>query len=1283
MIGQGRPIVWKLYDRARLTLRALGLPLRILLLIVSLGSMLTTVAWTEEVNVRLRLAWGSGDSAKHRWVGRIVCADGKLSDVQPLGIEADAPVAVRLVDNELVVDPREPRGFDGCDVTIAGERNSLVRFELRSEQSSAPTVVEVPLSKLVKEQVRESIDSLGSVLLAYRSPGDRFRLTSKRDNLIFNPGEVWQARFQTDFAAELAAGPVTVEIVLRALGSDAVLWQANQVVTANSPAPDQLVLDLAMPVQEGGYRLSLNASAEQSFATRFVPGQGSKPFATREIDLVVIDPTAKLPTLVDQWVPLLSIDPANPGWWQRLPTWAQVSRLTGKPPGTLGNVRLLVRPGDAHGLVELAPSANAHDPSWQSFALPIQEAGLPHLVEITYPLAEKQHLGISVIEPDAAGRVTSAAIESGLRVDEIIEDTADQVGVYRLLFWPRTQSPQLLIVNRHATQPGVFGRIALLKQDPAAVQVANAVHVPATGRLIAGYIAKPVFAQNFGAAEVLDPVSGTSVQSWSTFLEGAQRFTQQLKLAGYNGALVSVAADGSTLYPSEHLAPSPRYDTGMLAASGQDPIRKDVLEMLLRVCDREGVRVIPTLQLASPLPRLEVRPRDARDTHSANVWLDAQGRELARVRRVSLAANYNILTPHVQEEVIAIVKELADRGGQHPSFSGIALQLNSNGFGVLPGLEWGFDDETVAAFTADTHTEIAATGERRFAERAAQLLDEHRIAWQTWRIKQLTDFYRKLAEVVRLQRQDLRLILTTEELFAEPTLEQAVRRCISQPARLRELLAERGIDLEQLAAIPGVEITNTRRLGSSKFLQERVTDLVINEASELGSFLPTGIDLNFRSAMLSRLASFDQQSPFGQQTHLVLAHLPTSSISFGTSVTTTGSYIDGGDYLPLVVNTDHARQLRALAELPKDCSEARTVCSQPLDIRVVRTADASFLICVNESPWPVSAKLDMESSSDVAWQLLGDSGQAGRLDSGKSAWPVQVPANGSHVWKFSSPQIRPGELHVVPNSKVREYLANRIQEIEARTGNLNIERDYAQLQNPGFELEGGEARIFGWQPHKGVGGSIEIDTSLVHGGLRSLRLKSVDQIGVAAQSHLFPLPETGMIVFTAQVRTSEANEGASLTLAIETDEQGQTYRRTRTISLGEEFSTQWKKCEMIVSDLPVGDAEQLRVQFHVTGKADVIIDDVALCDLHFDDQRRSELVKRVFAAKTALDEGQYTDCLRLLNEYWPQYLVAYVPPVVGHPAALAKQPENSTTKAPDDSTKSGGRFRNMLPRIWR
>lgn len=1289
MIGQGRPRAWNLCGIVRLLMRTFGRPLQLLVLGLSLGVLtaggLTSEGMAEELDVRLRLAWGSGDSAKHRWVGRISCADAKMSDLQPLGIESDAPAAIQLVDNQLVVDPWEERRFDGCDVTIVGDGQSLVRFELRSDQSSTPTVVEVPLEKLAREQVRAPIDSLGSLLLVYRCPGDRFRVLETRENLIFAPGEIWPLRLKTDFAAELAAGPVSVDIILRAIGSDAVLWQATQMVSADSPAPDQVTVDIACPTVEGAYRVSLSASAEQSFATRFVPGQGLKPFASREIDLVVIDPAAKLPPLADQWVPVLSIDPANPGWWQRLPTWAQVSRLTGKPPGSLGNVRLLARPDDPHGLVELAPSVNTHDPSWQSFALPIQEVGAPHLVEIAYPLAQTQRLGISIIEPDAAGRVSSVMLDSGFSVDEVVEAVSGQIGIHRILFWPRTQSPQLMIVNRHPVKPGVFGKITLLRQDRAVSSPADAnSDASSPNRLVAGYIAKPVFPHNFDAAEVLDPASGGSVQSWSTFLNGAHRLTQYMKLSGYTGALVSVMADGSALYPSEFLAPSPRYDTGMLAASGQDPIRKDVLKMLLQVCDRENFCIVPTLQLATPLPRIEALRRAAGSQHTSTVWFNDHGQRLNEVRANSRAANYNLLDPQVQDEIAAVVGELLEKCGGHPSCAGLALQLDSKGYGTLPGLEWGFDETTLAAFAADTGITIPA-GEGRAAERSRALLDEHRTEWQAWRIKKVTAFYRRLAEQVAAQRSDLKLILTTEKLFAEPTLEQAIRRSVSQPGRLAELLAERGIDLAQLAAVPGIEITSVRRPDSPDQLQQRVSEVVVNEAMQHQELLPQGIGMVFHDVSLSRLASFDQQSPFGaDRTHLVLAHLPERT---ATSFSTDASIIiEGGDYMSMALDADHARQLRSLAQLPAEATETKVVTDQHIEISVTRTSEEAFLICSNPSPWSVNGKLELEILADTTWQLLGDvdleGSPRGRLSTGRTTWPISLAPHGKQVWKFSTRQIRPGEMRIAANSAAHHYLDQKIQELEARTGNLSIEREYTQLQNPGFEMEGGESRIFGWQPRKGAHGLVELETTAPYAGDRALRLVSQDPLGVAVQSHLFPLPETGMLVVAAHVRISAGDDNSMLTMAVETDEQEQTYRRTRTISLGDDFNSQWKRCELTVNDLPVGDADQIRVQFHLTGNADLMLDEVKLCDLRFDDQRRSEVVKRVFAAKTALEEGHYAACHRLLNEYWSQYLVEYVPPLAREPATLAQQPDNPDPSSTEEKSK-GGRLRSIIPRIWR
>lgn len=1306
MVGQGRPIEWKLTSVRQATARRCASLLRCLLVLLASGVLLSPCCWAESTTARLRLAWGSGDGAKHRWFGTITCTDATLANLQPLGIETDASAAIQLVGNELRIDPLEKRGFDGCDVTITADLESTVRFELRADQSTTPTVIEVPLSSIINGQVKEPIDSLESFVLAYRSPGDRFRVSTNRENLIFQPGETWPLELAVDFTQELQSGSVVVEAKLLEGPNSKIAWQATQVLTNESAVDKPLSFDVVCPQVEGGYRLSLTARPEESFTTRLVPGQKSKTYAARDIDLVVVDPQANLPLLTDHWIPILSINPANPSWRQRLPNWAQVSRLSGKPPGSIGNVRLIPQTNDDNGLVELPSSPQESDPAWQGFALPVLEVGVPHLIEISYPEHVRQKLGMSIVEPDAAGRVNTAVLDSGLYVDEVVTENESKLTKHRIVFWPRTLTPQLLIVNHHATLPGVFGTITLSRHDDATSSLATPPNQNiASGRLLAGYIAKPLFAQNFGAAEVLDPASGMSVQSWTTFLDGARRLTQFLRLSGYNSVFASVAADGSALFPSDILLPSPRYDTGQLAASGQDPFRKDVLELMLQVCDREKIRIIPTFDLASPLPRLEKMRIASNPQESGITNIDTTGREF---RGVGLSGpdpqfGYNLLNKNVQQEILALVEQLTQRACDHPAFAGIGLQLDSTGFGLLPGLKWGFDDQTCAVFTEATGVALPTTGESRFRERAAILLGEQLPTWQAWRIQQLTNFYTKLADQVRIHRPEAQLFLLTESLFGSPDLQQALRQSISSPKRVNQLLAEKGINLEQLAAIPGVQIANSMAQSSGENLQEHVTNLVLNELVMKGELLPAErrtTDQLVYPVTHSRLSSYDARSPFGQEmTHLIAAHQPLPAgtlrgyhLTGALANRPLPNMLVGGDFLPMILDSQRSQMLQTISELPLAYTESRMLQKQPVILRVQHTSEATYLVCLNESPWKLQLQATVDTSDTTDWQLLGTNGlsnvpadapASGLLPAGKTPWTVELEAFGLKAWKFKNPQLKVEDPRIMDDGIMHDYLEQKIAAIQDRTGNLDIERDYPQLQNPGFELEEGTSRIFGWQVRKGSVGTVAVDSENPHSGERVLHLASFDELGVAAQSHLFPIPATGQLTVGAFVRIGQMSPRSRLIMAVESEDDGRTYRRFKSFA-AEEFSLgKWSQCELSLTDLPVGIGQQVRVLFHVTGNADLLVDDIDLCDLRFDDQRRSELVKRVYAAKTALGDQQVVDCLRLVNEYWSRYLVEYVPPVEREPVVLAKQPPATESSPQENRQKVGGRFRRLVPKIWR
>ena len=165
---------------------------------------------------------------------------------------------------------------------------------------------------------------------------------------------------------------------------------------------------------------------------------------------------------------------------------------------------------------------------------------------------------------------------------------------------------------------------------------------------------RPLLAENFSAEESLDTWSGRTLQDWKTFHQAGTRLVDYLRYAGYNGLVLSVAADGSAIYPSQVLEPTPRYDTGVFFASGQDPMPKDVLEMLLRLTDREDLQLIPSLEFATPLPALEaIRRRGGAEAQGLE-WIGADGATWCQTysARRGLAPYYNTLDPRVQEAML-------------------------------------------------------------------------------------------------------------------------------------------------------------------------------------------------------------------------------------------------------------------------------------------------------------------------------------------------------------------------------------------------------------------------------------------------------------------------------------------------------------------------------------------------------------------------------------------------------------------------------------------------------
>ncbi len=236
--------------------------------------------------------------------------------------------------------------------------------------------------------------------------------------------------------------------------------------------------------------------------------------------------------------------------------------------------------------------------------------------------------------------MTPIGLDTGIDVPDSSVGREPRLARHRVVFWPRTKAPLLLLTNQRDGARAAFGKVRVLgpktagvsslgrdTNRPAYLPSAFPSAQPAGNRLLAAYYDRPLFPENFSANEAYDEWSGRGLDDWVTYYEGATRLIEYLQYVGYNGLVMTVLADGSTIYPSRLLQPTPRYDTGAYFVSGQDPYRKDILELLFRLFDREAMQLIPALQFAAPLPALEEELRRGNPAEKVGIVpVDAQGR---------------------------------------------------------------------------------------------------------------------------------------------------------------------------------------------------------------------------------------------------------------------------------------------------------------------------------------------------------------------------------------------------------------------------------------------------------------------------------------------------------------------------------------------------------------------------------------------------------------------------------------------------------------------------------
>ena len=1285
----------------------------------------------------VRIAWGGGK--EKLWEGSIAVSHGTIAQPRPLGIEADEPGSMWLEDGRLLIRQRSPRAYDGVDLIVTAPANAKLIVQLAATRERVPgesppgPPIEVSLADISTEFRNLPLDNRENRLLVRRAPGDSLLVRISRPSLVFSPGETM--RFEVMLHLLPVAADSRVQIETQLLDAQRrQLWSSEQEVRAGNA--EAIPLELTLPDDEGVYDIVISAQQNAGWPRALRQSlHWKRAVDERHVQLVVISPKQPAVKAGRELGQVLELDPASSSWWEKvkLPPLPRFSRGLSGPLGNGMRETVHHSLGDVS---QLKANAASPDVSWEAYTLNVSPPGKPYVLEVEYPSDVPQTLGLSIIETNAAGALVPIGLDSGIDVgDEAAAAAAAHWERHRLVFWPRTNSPLLLITNRRERSPAVYGKIRVLggwERLPRS----TAVKDRSSSRLIAAYMDRPLLPENFSGEEVLDTWSGRTLQDWRTFHQAGTRLVDYLHYAGYNGLVLSVAADGSAIYPSRVLDATPRYDTGVFFASGQDPMPKDVLEMLLRLMDRENLQLVPALEFATPLPALEaIRRRGGREAQGLE-WIGADGNTWCQTcsARRGLAPYYNLLDPRVQEAMLAVVRELVQRYAAHASFRGLALRLSAFGYAQLPGPDWGMDDATIARFEQDTGVQVPAAqgtprapgeeihhaerdeyGEKRFAARAAFLAsDEQRGRWLQWRAAECHKFYHRIQETLAAVRPEAPLYLAGAEMLAGPEIEAELRPALPRRSSLTSVFLHAGIDLRLFRDDAQVVLLRPQRILPTAQLTAQAMDLELAQMSEAAFFfrsLPQAGSLFFHPPQEVRIPSFDQKAAIKSSYSLLLTQAVPSGLEnrqrFAESLAGHDAQIllDGGWMLPLGQEDAMRSFAAAFRQLPpvhfSDAEESRL--GQPVVFRWASVDGKTYAYAVNTTPFAAIAQVRLAATSICTIDDLGGGGHAGRLknEADGLSWIVELGPYDLAAVAFSAPDVKLLQPQASLAGHVAESIARQIRQLGARAVALRNPPRLKVLENPGFQRKPSEADpVPGWTASKRLGVSISTDTTQGHAGDLALGSKGAQSVRFSSDgpiaclvSQPFSPPCTGRITMAVWLRVADASQQPDLRLAVEGKLVGRDYYRYAVIGQppapgqeGKPIGTSWSQYIVQFDDLPLEGLSQMRVRLDLMGSGEVWADDVELFDLAFNESELRALYKLLTLADLNLQNGQVGDCIKLLSGYWPRFLIQNVPlppdvPVLAAKPAAEAAPDVKPTEAQPSNWTD--RLKAILPdRLW-
>ena len=1318
MLGQGSPLLWWCRQPTgrpllRLTtkLSALGVwlfSLLILSVVLWQSSAIgqTTLTDTLPVPVRenasdgalpikpfsanpfvgLRISWGGGEEA--RWKCLIESNTGPIQKIMPLGLAADTPGSMYLNRGVAVVEQPSAGVYNGLEVHV--ENQLICELTITMVDLDQPAIQfkkTVSLAELLSGQpLGVPVDSRQNRLNIARSPGDSLKVNFERDHLVFWEGDEFAVDVQPHLTSiEDRTARCKVSIVPARSDGPAV-WTSELEFELDSAgsAPSQPIR-FEMPV-EGVYDLVIQLDS-RGVAGVPLPGQKS---IVRKLQFVSLSKQA--PTSSGElWREQSLIDPASPRTLIGF-QWSRLLKNAGLKQVSKSHSKRTVVTHNDQRVVELGPGG------WQAISLRANRSGDPLLLQVEYVAEEDIQMGLSVLQPNRNGELPGYGFDSGVVVPESFgaaDVSKSKLRRHQIVFWPSSNQPYLVVSNRDKTKSLKFGKIRVLSGPD---RLAADSHVPDRElrdrtRQFLSFYESPMFPENFGADEVYDANGRQTLDDWKTFYVGADRLIQYLKSNGYSGTVLTVAADSGAIFPSGVLQPTPIFDSGRFFSTGQDPLPKDVVELLCRMFDREGLTLVPALSLSGPIPRLESRIRVGEGGLRP---IDFRGEAAPQTKAGPV---YSALNAEVQQAVVDVVEEVTNRYSHHRCFRGVSLICRPKTYTQLGGRRWGYDSPTVTRFLNDSGgVQLVAGVPDNWSQIQSLLLGSNYKQWFEWRANKMGAWYNRIHQAVSKGDPSRRLYLAPIDIYRHPDIASSLSPSLHWSNQFEEAMLEMGWAPKLWPENPSVVMLKPHRIDHNSSLAANKIEYQTRHSKKESEFYQsqtiTG-ELFMHHTFWSEFLERDEPGSDGRaETILRLQQLTPSHWHnrkrFIESLHDLDSrlMVDGGwlmaqgQEMALVDLIDVFTRLPDIPFATLNSSRA-PMNSGPIVVRQAIADGRWYFYCLNDSPWPVNARVEFNRTGVEKLDSLSLNELTVETDSEGRQFVELAMQPYSVVGGYSAdPASQLVDFSFVIDSVAAEGMKKRLNQLQLRliqsskvkpTDSIaNPEFDFSDVDSlPGWTFDDKNPKQFSWQR--------EEDNAM-------LRIRS----GAGStwiRSNPFPVPTTGRLSISVWLRSDDVQNQPPLRIAVESD-QGNYYRFGKIGSLApddpvNQVGEDWRQYVVHFDDLPLDIASQLRVGFDMMGPGEVWIDRVETYDRLFDSNDIQALTQLLGIARPLVkNQADYDVCRRMLNHYWMRFLYEYIgpespndgdEPTVQDETVFSQQPAARTSSILE-------RFRRVVPR---